>query len=321
MIKKKILVTGCAGFIGFHLSKQLSENFQVIGIDNVNNYYDINLKKNRLKILKKNKNFTFHKCDISKYKQLNTIFNKYKFEYIIHLAAQAGVRYSISHPDEYFNSNILGFYNLIKNIKKIKIKHFLFASTSSVYGTQKSFPIKETANSDFPLSFYAASKKTNEVMAYSYSNMFKIPSTCLRFFTVYGPYGRPDMSLYKFIDKLFKNQKLPIYNKGNHIRDFTYVDDVVANIKILLNHPPTSKNNYYQFFNVCGSDPRSLNDYLKVISKIANKKMYKKFLPLQKGDVFKTFGDNSKIMKITKYKKFSNIENGIKKFIDWFQNK
>ncbi len=320
--KKFIFLTGCAGFIGFHLSKKLLDNeYRVIGIDNLNDYYDVDLKKKRLAILKKNKNFFFKKIDISNKTKLKLLFERYKFDIIINLAAQAGVRYSINNPDEYFNSNIKGFYNLLELVKNKNIKHLMFASTSSVYGNQKSFPISENANTDHPESFYAASKKINEVMAYSYSNIFRVPITSLRFFTVYGPYGRPDMALFKFVKNIINNKSIKLFNNGNHFRDFTYIDDVVNNIFLLIPKAPTKKDNYYQNINICGSNPQSLKKYLNLIKINLNKNKIKfKNLPMQVGDVYKTYGNNKNLVKKNKYKSFSNIEDGIKKFIDWYKN-
>ena len=249
------------------------------------------------------------------------LFEKHNFDLIINLAAQAGVRYSINNPDEYFNSNIKGFYNLLELVKSKDIKHLMFASTSSVYGNQKLFPISENANTDYPESFYAASKKINEVMAYSYSNIFKIPITALRFFTVYGPYGRPDMALFKFVKCIINNKSIKLFNNGNHYRDFTYIDDVVNNIFLLISKAPTKKDNYYQNINICGSNPQSLKKYLNLIKKNLNKNKIKiSNLPMQLGDVYKTYGNNKNLLKKNKYKSFSNIEEGIKKFIDWYKN-
>ena len=229
---KKILVTGCAGFIGYHLALKFLKlkNYKVFGIDNMNNYYDTNLKNDRLKILKKNKKFNFFKIDISNKKKLENNFFKFKYDYIFHMAAQAGVRYSILNPDIYFNSNFVGFYNVLECVKKFKIKHLYFASSSSVYGDKKKFPIKEDFRLDNPKSFYAASKICNEIMAKSYCNIYDINATGLRFFTVYGPYGRPDMTPYKFLNNFFLNKRIKVFNMGKHKRDFTFIDDIIEMI-------------------------------------------------------------------------------------------
>ena len=235
--KENILITGCAGFIGFHLSNTLikSNKYNVYGIDNLNNYYSKKLKNHRLNILKKNKNFfKFSKADISNKTKLSSIFKKHKFHIVINLAAQAGVRYSIENPETYYKSNINGFFNILNCSLEQKVSHLLFASTSSVYGNTNKFPITENFTTDKPLSFYAATKKCNEVMAYSYSNIYKMPITAMRFFTVYGPLGRPDMSLFKFTKLIKENKKIDLFNNGNHVRDFTYVDDIVDGIYSLI---------------------------------------------------------------------------------------
>ena len=223
----KILITGCAGFIGYHLCKKLLKNNNIVfGIDNLNNYYDLKLKKDRLKNLK-NKKFLFYKIDIKNKKKLLKFVKIKKIDVIYHLAAQAGVRYSIFNPETYFDNNLKGFFNILETCRENKIKHLIFASTSSVYGKKEKFPAKETDNTDQPLSFYAASKKCNEIMAYSYSKIYNLKCTGVRFFTVYGPYGRPDMALYKFTKSIINRKKVNLFNKGHHTRDFTYIDDVV----------------------------------------------------------------------------------------------
>jgi Nucleoside-diphosphate-sugar epimerases len=287
----KILITGAAGFIGFHLSKKLIQNkYEVIGIDNLDNYYDVNLKKNRIKELKKYKNFYFDKIDLNQKKKINNLVNSKKIKYIIHLAAQAGVRYSITNPENYFKTNMEGFFNILEISKLNKIKHLIFASSSSVYGNDNKFPLKEDMNTDKPLSFYAATKKSNEIMAYSYANIYKLPSTAIRFFTVYGPFGRPDMSLFKFTKKIHNNEKISLFNKGNHTRDFTYIDDVVRGVYSIINKP--SKNKIpYNCFNIGNGKPDKLINFLKLIEKHLGKKAKSKKLSLQIGDVRKTHAD------------------------------
>ena len=319
----KILVTGSAGFIGFHLCNHLCKNKKInlIGIDNLNNYYDVRLKKNRLKILKNNhKNFNFLKLDIENQSKIKDLFRLHKFKIVIHLAAQAGVRYSIAEPRKYLNANIVGFFNIIEQAKNSKVKHFLFASTSSVYGNSTNFPLDENENTDKPLSFYAATKKSNEVMAYSYSNIYKLPSTALRFFTVYGPYGRPDMALNIFTDSFIKNKQIKLHNKGNHIRDFTYVEDIVFLISQLINKPPSGKIPF-EIYNLASSNPKKLTVFLDIILKNLNiKKIRIKNLKMQIGDVFKTHANTEKISKKINYKSKINIEVGIKRFIEWYKS-
>tara|TARA_B100000787_G_scaffold169367_1_gene160370 strand:+ start:1685 stop:2653 length:969 start_codon:yes stop_codon:yes gene_type:complete len=313
-----VLVTGCAGFIGFHLTLKLLNKYNVFGVDNLNDYYDPTIKNDRLSKLKKEKNFRFYKLDISNLNSLKKIIYKNKIKYIVHLAAQAGVRYSIDHPEKYVSSNLVGFFNVLEVARIFKIKHMIFASTSSVYGNNKKFPLKEDYDTDKPLSFYAATKKSNEVMAHSYSNIYKLPCTGLRFFTVYGPMGRPDMSLYKFSNAIIKNKKIELYNKGNHYRDFTYVDDVVISISKLLTKP--SKNQIpYDIFNIGSSKPYYLKKFLSLIEENLSKKAMVKFLKIQQGDVHKTHADVSKLKEKIKYSPKTDIRLGIKLFIDWYK--
>lgn len=316
----RILVTGCAGFIGFNLINNLCNNkkFKIYGIDNINSYYDVDLKKNRLAILKKKKNFKFYKLDIKDKKKILKNFKLNKYNVVFHLAAQAGVRFSITNPDEYISSNLLGFHNVISCSSIIKVNHFLFASSSSVYGSNQKFPLKEVHNTDTPLSLYAATKKSNEMIAHSYSNIFNLPCTGLRFFTVYGPYGRPDMSLYKFIDATFKNKILELFNNGNHTRDFTYIDDVIISLTKLM-YKKSKKRIPYQIFNICNDNPVKLKKYLNIIFKILQKKTKVSNLSLQIGDVKKTWGSNAKLKNKIQFSPKTNIEFGINKFIEWYK--
>ncbi len=315
-----ILITGAAGFIGYHLSKKiLNKNTKVIGIDNINNYYDINLKKNRIKELKKNKKFLFYKIDIYEYKKLNDIVKKNKIKYIIHLAAQAGVRYSIKNPRTYFKSNLEGFFNILEISRHNNIKHLIYASTSSVYGDSKKFPLSEINRTDKPLSFYAATKKSNEVMAHSYSYIYKLPCTGVRFFTVYGPFGRPDMALFKFTKNILNNQPIELYNKGNHFRDFTYIDDIVDGIFSLIKKQ-SKKSIPYEIFNIGNGAPKKLLDYLKHIENNLNKISKTKKLPLQVGDIIKTHSNINKLKKYSGYKPKTNIKIGISRFIEWYKD-
>ena len=315
-----ILVTGAAGFIGYHLIKKtLNKNKEVIGIDNINSYYDIILKKDRINKLKKNKKFSFYKVDLSNYKKLNNIVKKNKIKIIIHLAAQAGVRYSIKNPRSYFNSNLEGFFNILEVSRHNKIKHLIYASTSSVYGDSKKFPLNENDRTDQPLSFYAATKKSNEVMAHSYSYIYNLPCTGVRFFTVYGPFGRPDMALFKFTKKIINNHTIELFNNGNHFRDFTYVDDIVDGIYLLINKQ-SKKTIPYQIFNIGNGTPKKLIDYLKHIEKNLKKISKTKKLPLQVGDVVKTHSNINKLKKYTGYKPKTNIKIGISRFIEWYKD-
>ncbi|MBI04993.1 MAG: protein CapI [Pelagibacteraceae bacterium] len=316
----KILVTGCAGFIGYSCSNFfLSKNLRVYGIDNLNNYYDTKIKFDRLKILKKNQNFTFVKLDLNDSKKLNKFFSKSKFDYVINLAAQAGVRYSIQKPQAYVESNLLGFFNILDACVKYKIKHLLSASTSSVYGTSNKFPLKENTFTDNPISFYAATKKANEVMAHSYSSIHNLQITMLRFFTVYGPYGRPDMALFKFTESILNNKKVNLYNNGSHVRDFTYIDDVTQGVYNLIKIKNKNKIPY-TVFNIANGKPITLMNFLKIIEKKLNKKARIRKLILQKGDIYKTHASIAKIKKNSKYKPKIDIEEGIDRFIKWYKS-
>tara|TARA_Y100001970_G_scaffold294294_1_gene449969 strand:+ start:41031 stop:41996 length:966 start_codon:yes stop_codon:yes gene_type:complete len=314
----KVLITGCAGFIGYHLSIfLLKKKINVFGIDNLNEYYDVKLKKNRLKNINNYKNFTFHKLDLLNIKKLNNIIKKNKIKIVVHLAAQAGVRYSIENPESYLKNNLEGFFNILEVSKQNNIKHLVFASTSSVYGENNNFPLKENDNTNKPISFYAATKKSNEVMAHSYSYIFKLPCTALRFFTVYGPYGRPDMALFKFTKNILENKKIELFNNGNHNRDFTFVDDIVEGIYSVINKP-NKKKIPFNTFNIGNGKSRKLIDYLSLIEKKLGRKAKIKNLPLQKGDIVKTHASISLLKNFTNYKPRVDIEEGVEKFIDWF---
>lgn len=314
----KILITGCAGFIGFHTTKKLlKKGHEIIGIDNLNNYYDVKLKKDRLDILKDFKNFIFKKIDITNSKKLDNIFQTNKILVVLHLAAQAGVRYSIENPSTYINNNINGFFNIIDLSRIYKIKKFIYASSSSVYGNNKNFPLKESMITDSPLSLYAASKKSNELIAYSYSNIFKLNTIGLRFFTVYGPYGRPDMFLFKLVKSIYEKKYLTIFNKGDHFRDFTYIDDVTEAIKSIIVSKNSLKENHL-ILNIGYGKSISLKNFISYTEKIIGKKLKKKFIKIQKGDVKKTHSDVSLLQEKFKYKAKINYEVGIKEFIHWF---
>tara|TARA_B100000902_G_C27313373_1_gene919768 strand:+ start:1841 stop:2806 length:966 start_codon:yes stop_codon:yes gene_type:complete len=317
----KILVTGCAGFIGYHLCSKLLENQKVklYGIDNLNNYYDVSLKKSRLKILKKNKNFIFNKLNILNKEKLIQSYKNTKIDFIVHLAAQAGVRHSISNPSEYMDINVYGFFNILEFSKTKNIAHLIFASTSSVYGFSDKFPLKENARTDSPESFYAATKKCNEVMAYSYSAIYKVPTTALRFFTVYGDYGRPDMALFKFVKNIMTNKSIEVYNHGKHLRDFTHVDEITDTISKILKIKPKGRVPF-EIYNIGGSKPKKLMDFIKIIETKLGKKANIKFLPFQTGDVEKTHASSKKLNKKIKTMNPIKLEDGIDRFITWFKN-
>ncbi len=317
MKNKKYLITGSAGFIGFHLSKKLlTKGFIVIGIDNLNNYYDQKLKKDRNKILKKFKNYKFKKIDIRNYKKLESIFKKNLIHGVVNLAAQAGVRYSLKNPRSYIENNINGFFNILELSKKYKIKKLVYASTSSIYGLQKKFPLKENFNTDNPIQLYAATKKSNELMATSYSHLYKMDTVGLRFFTVYGPWGRPDMALFKFTKNIIMGKPIEVFNKGKHERDFTYVDDIVDGIiNIIIN----KKSKFgAKIFNIGNGKKIKLLKYIQLIEKNLKRKSKKKFLPLQKGDVIKTHSDTKLIKKHYNYQSKTEVSYGVKKFIEWY---
>ena len=328
----KILITGSSGFIGFHLSKLLLEKGNSIyGVDSMNNYYDVNLKKARLHILKKYKKFNFSKANLENSKKIKNIFNKVKPKVVIHLAAQAGVRYSIDKPKVYLKSNIDGTFNIIEASNEIKVKHLIMASSSSVYGANKKIPFKEIDKTETQLSIYAATKKANESMAHAYSNIWNIPITMLRFFTVYGPWGRPDMALFKFTKGILKNKKINIYNYGKMYRDFTYIDDIVNGIALLINKAPNikQKNKYkndslspiapFRILNIGNTKKVFLLDFIKQIEYELGKKAIRNYMPLQKGDVKQTLSNTNLLKKITGYNSKTNYKIGIKNFISWFK--
>ena len=327
----KILVTGCAGFIGFHLTKALIKKKNiVVGIDSLNNYYSKSLKISRLRILKKNKNkFFFFKKNLTNINEIEKIFKKHKFEVIIHLAAQPGVRYSLINPRAYIDNNIVAFFNILHLSKNYRVKHFVYASSSSVYGANKKIPFSEKDSADHPMQFYAATKRSNELMAYSYSSLYKIPTTGIRFFTVYGPWGRPDMALFLFTKNILKKKPINLFNHGKHIRDFTYLDDAVGGIikiinkipkKILTSKEKNDENNYapYRIVNIGSSKKIKLIDYIKAIELALKTKAIKNLLPKQKGDMNVTFSDTSLINKLTNYKSKIKINEGVKNFTKWF---
>ena len=324
----KILVTGSAGFIGYHtIKKLLRTNNQIIGIDNLNNYYDVNLKKNRLKDLyrlnKKNK-FNFSKIDITNSNKIKNLFKKNNFDIVINLAAQAGVRFSLQNPYSYLKNNIIGFFNILDCCKIFKVKHLIFASTSSVYGNSVS-PFSEKFKVDKPEQFYASTKISNEVMAYSYSRLYSIKITGLRFFTVYGPWGRPDMALFKFTKSIINNEPIQIYNEGNHSRSFTYIDDIVHFLSsaALITDQRIKQicgNDFSEVFNLGNPKSHLLSEYIFELEKALKKESKKDFLPLQPGDVLSTLADISKLKGAFGDHDFTDISVGVQNFVTWYQH-
>ena len=329
----KIFITGSSGFIGFHLTKKLlDKGFKVCGYDSMNSYYEVKLKKSRLNILKKYKNFKFVKNKIENYKILKGTIIKFKPKIIIHLAAQAGVRYSLKNPDVYLQSNIIGTFNIIKIANIIKTKHLIIGSSSSVYGANKKFPFQEIDKTDHQISFYAATKKSTENLAHSYSSLWKLPITVLRFFTVYGPWGRPDMAYFKFTKKILNGKKIDIYNKGKMYRDYTYIDDIIDGIFKLINKVPklNSKKKIkndslspvapFRILNIGNTKKIYLLDFINTLEKELGKKIKKNYMPMQKGDVHSTLSDTSLLKKITGYNPKTNYKTGVKKFLKWYLN-
>ena len=330
-MKKKIFITGSSGFIGFHVAKYLLDrNFEVYGYDSMNNYYDVKIKKDRLSILRKYKNFSFTKNLLENEKKLKQVISKFKPSIIIHLAAQAGVRYSIENPAEYLKSNIYGTFNILNISKQNRINHLIIGSSSSVYGANKKTPFKEIYKTDHQVSFYAATKKSTESIAHSYSSLWNLPITMVRFFTVYGPWGRPDMAYFKFTKKILDGKKIDIYNKGKMYRDYTYIDDIVAGITKLITKPPKINQKLkfnndslspvapFRILNIGNTKKIYLLDFINTLEKELNKKIKKNYLPMQKGDVYSTLSDSSLLKKITGYNPKTNYKSGIKKFIKWY---
>ena len=327
-----IIVTGAAGFIGMHVSKKLlDDGHNVTGIDNLNTYYDQTLKQNRLNSLSGYKNFIFYKQDIADKDTIMEIFLEANAECVINLAAQAGVRYSLIDPDTYGSSNLVGFLNILEACRNYKVSHLIYASSSSIYGSNEEKPFKETHNTDHPISLYGATKKANEIMAHSYSHLFKIPTTGLRFFTVYGPWGRPDMALFKFTKAILENKPVDIYNHGNMVRDFTYIDDVVQAVTKLVNIPATTSTNYntqkpdastsnspWRIFNIGNGKPTHLMDYISAIEKALGKEAKKNFLPMQKGEVLETFSDTQSLENWTGLKPGTSVMQGVENFVEWY---
>lgn len=328
----KILITGAAGFIGFHLAKKLLEEaYEVIGIDNLNNYYDQSLKITRLSILQVHNNFTYYKIDIKNSNDLNAIIQNHRPTHIVNLAAQAGVRYSIDNPYAYLDSNLIGFLNILEACRKYPVEHLIYASSSSVYGGNRITPFSTNHNVDHPISLYAATKKSNELMAHAYSHLYGIPTTGLRFFTVYGPYGRPDMAYFSFTKDILENNPIYIFNKGLMERDFTYIDDIVEGIYRLLNKIPEinmswdeSKDSLsesfapYKIYNIGNNKPVQLMKFIEVLETTLDKKAIKIFKEMQPGDVLITYADISDLAKVINFKPSTSIESGLNDFVKWY---
>lgn len=331
--QKKVLVTGAAGFIGFHLTQKLTSlGYNVVGYDNLNDYYDVNLKRSRLAILQSIPSFTFEVGDLTDRTKLNELFTKHTFDFVVNLAAQAGVRYSLTNPHAYLESNLHGFLNILEACRHNHVKHLVYASSSSVYGANKKMPFSVHNNVDHPISLYAASKKSNELMAHTYSALYDLPTTGLRFFTVYGPYGRPDMALFIFTKAIIEGKPIDIYNYGKMKRDFTYVDDIVEGITRLIPNVPEPDANWngftpdpassfapYRIYNIGNNQPVELMAFVEAIEDKLGIKAIKNLLPLQEGDVPETFADVQALTDAVGFKPNTSIKQGISNFIDWYK--
>ncbi|WP_430809609.1 MULTISPECIES: SDR family NAD(P)-dependent oxidoreductase [unclassified Carboxylicivirga] len=319
----KILITGAAGFIGFHLCKQLCKSgFNIVGIDSINSYYSTALKEDRLKQLEEYTNFRFLRIDICDKKSLDDLFEKEQFETVINLAAQAGVRHSIEQPYAYIDSNLIGFINILEACRHFPVKHLLYASSSSVYGNSNQTPFTTSAACNEPVSLYAATKKSNEMMAHSYAHLYKVPITGLRFFTVYGPWGRPDMAYFSFTRKIMLGETIQIYNEGQMERDFTYVDDISTAIEKLIDLPfnkTEERDKPYRLFNIGNNKPVELMQFITTLEKHLGKTARKEFMPMQKGDVYRTYADISALEQRINFRPVTGIEEGLKRFTDWYK--
>lgn len=330
---QRVLVTGAAGFIGFHLSKRLcKEGYQVVGLDNLNDYYDVGLKKSRLDILLKVPGFSFQQTDLTNKEGIFNLFSDQQFDYVVNLAAQAGVRYSLINPYAYLESNLHGFLNILEACRHNQVKHLIYASSSSVYGANTKMPFSVHHNVDHPISLYAASKKSNELMAHTYSALFNLPTTGLRFFTVYGSYGRPDMALFIFTKAILEGKPIDVYNHGKMRRDFTYIDDIVEGIVRIIPNIPQPNTNWngnqpdpatsfapYKIYNIGNNKPVELMHFISVLEDKLGKKAVKNMLPIQEGDVPATFADIDDLTRDVGFKPETTIEEGIGHFVDWYR--
>ena len=330
----KVLVTGAAGFIGFSLTHRLlKDGHEVCGLDNLNDYYDVNLKKTRLSIIEKDSRFEFQRMDLADREAIKQLFSTHSFDYVINLAAQAGVRYSIENPGSYIDSNLVGFGNILEGCRHSRVKHLVYASSSSVYGLNTHMPFSVRHNVDHPISLYAASKKANELMAHTYSYLYNLPTTGLRFFTVYGPWGRPDMALFLFTKAILADEPIKVFNNGNMQRDFTYIDDIVEGVVRVMNKVPQADPEWssdapnpsascvpYKLYNIGNNQPVALMEFVDAIEKAIGKKALKEYLPLQAGDVPATYADVNDLIKDTGFKPSTPIVEGIQNFIDWYKD-
>ncbi|MDB2469195.1 NAD-dependent epimerase [Alphaproteobacteria bacterium] len=328
----KVLITGTAGFIGTHCAERLlAREDQVIGLDNLNDYYDVSLKQARLARLQPDSNFTFHRADISDRDLMADLFADAKPDCVIHLAAQAGVRYSLTNPHAYVDANLQGFMNILEGCRQNKIQHLVYASSSSVYGSNEAMPFSERDNIDHPLSLYAATKKANELMAHTYSHLYRLPTTGLRFFTVYGPWGRPDMALFLFAKAMLQGNEIDVFNNGKMIRDFTYIDDIVEGVIRVLDKPATSDESFegqrpnpstsnapYRVFNIGNGNPTPLMDYINALELALGVSAKKNFLPMQPGDVPATFADTNELGKWVEFRPGTPVAYGVQKFAEWY---
>lgn len=320
--EKKVLITGAAGFIGFHLAKRLlSLGAQVAGLDNLNPYYDVHLKLDQLRELDLYPSFSFTCGDLADAGAVNSLFDEFKPDIVVNLAAQAGVRYSIDHPRSYIDSNIIGFFNILEACRHFQPEHLLYASSSSVYGNQQKTPFATTDPVDHPISLYAATKKSDELMAYTYSHLYGIPATGLRFFTVYGPFGRPDMAYFSFTRKIMAGEPIKIFNQGDMYRDFTYVDDIVAGVERMLCNPPVPNEtgDRYKLYNIGNNHPEKLMTFIETLEDVLGKKAQKEFLPMQPGDVYQTYADVSELEKDFGFKPQTSIREGLSQFAQWYK--
>lgn len=318
---KTFLITGGAGFIGFHLSKSLLEKgARVIGFDNMNDYYDVSLKEDRLAKLYYYDKYTFVKGDLADNADVFRVFQEYRPDIVVNLGAQAGVRYSIDNPSAYMESNMMGFFHILEGCRYFPVEHLVYASSSSVYGGNEKVPFSTEDKVDEPVSLYAATKKSNELMAHAYSKLFSIPVTGLRFFTVYGPFGRPDMAYFKFTKKILAGEPIQIYNRGDMMRDFTYIDDIVRGVENILCNPPekNAKGAFYKLYNIGNNKPVKLMDYIETLERCLGREAKKEYLPMQPGDVYQTYADVTDLMRDYDFKPDTSIEEGLQKFVDWY---
>lgn len=321
-IKQTILITGGAGFIGFHLAKRLLEyGCRVIGLDNLNSYYDVTLKEKRLAQLASYEAFTFVKGDLADGRVLAALFAQYKPSFVVNLGAQAGVRYSIENPQAYMDSNITGFFNILEQCRRHPVQHLVYASSSSVYGANQKIPFSTEDKTDCPISLYAATKKSNELMAYTYSHLYHIPATGLRFFTVYGPYGRPDMAYFSFTRKILTGESIRIFNHGDMYRDFTYIDDIIDAMERILPRPPQREESgvQHRLYNIGNHRPEKLMDFVAILERETGRTAVKEYLPMQPGDVYRTYADIENLMRDFDFQPMTSLADGLRRFVAWYK--